>query len=451
MAVNKKCIYEIQTGGDDDNGGGYIEGSGTTDYSQQTAAQLSAADGATSGTGVTTFTSATGGFTAAMVGNIVHIWDAGAGSNITDGWYEITAHTDTNTVTLDRAPDDGVGGVSGATFRVGGCLATPGILSDIWTTAGSSTSEQCAYVKSGTYTISTTTAGAGGPIVLAGGSFSIKGYGSTREDNGTSPIWSAGAQTSFVMWTTSGGGVADPIYWHNIEFDGNSGSGVTLQDSTRASYYNCTAHHFSATPFEGFVHVRCHSYSNTGNGFGGAISDAHLCVSHDNTALGFDTRYSNYGCIAYSNGSHGFGGGNGTRSLYCHAYDNASSGFELGANQGRHAIGCVAISNGAYGFSAGADCAMLDCYHYNNTSGGVNYGTDPQNHTARFTALTGDPYTDAANDDFTLNNTAGAGAVLRAANLTVDATDYYPYLFGTDGAGGGGMFRRVPVTIGAGR
>ena len=76
--------WNIQQDGDDNNGGGYRTTDPNTDYSLQTSAQLTVTDGATSGIGVTTLTSATGGFTSAMVGNVVHIY---SGTNLTDGWY----------------------------------------------------------------------------------------------------------------------------------------------------------------------------------------------------------------------------------------------------------------------------------------------------------------------------------------------------------------------------
>src|SRR5216684_2306337 len=66
-----------------------------TDYSQQATAQLSLSDMATTGV-TTTVTSVTGGFTAAMIGNCLRI---DSGTNWTLGWYQITARTDTNTIT----------------------------------------------------------------------------------------------------------------------------------------------------------------------------------------------------------------------------------------------------------------------------------------------------------------------------------------------------------------
>lgn len=126
MAVNSTAVWRVRTGGNAANGAGYdsaISGAGT-DFSRQDAAQLAVADAATSGAGSTTLTSATGGFTAAMIGNAVKI----SGTNFQTGYYFITARTDTNTVTLDRTPSSGGAGSSGAA-RVGGAARQPENLS----------------------------------------------------------------------------------------------------------------------------------------------------------------------------------------------------------------------------------------------------------------------------------------------------------------------------------
>jgi len=80
---------------------------------------LSITDGATAGIGITILTSANGGFTEAMVDKYIYL---SSGTNLTIGWYQITGYTNTNTVTLASAPDDGVGGVSGASGKIGGTI-----------------------------------------------------------------------------------------------------------------------------------------------------------------------------------------------------------------------------------------------------------------------------------------------------------------------------------------
>jgi len=119
-AINAGTVWECRSTGNLANGGGYYNRDpGTSvDYSQQDAAQLSLTDLACVTT-TTTLTSATGGFTAAMAGNVIKIT---SGTNFIAGWYEITAYTNTNTVTLDRTPVTGSNGSSGA-GKVGGGIA----------------------------------------------------------------------------------------------------------------------------------------------------------------------------------------------------------------------------------------------------------------------------------------------------------------------------------------
>jgi hypothetical protein len=122
MAIGATTVWRVRVGGNDQNGAAFdaaIAGAGT-DYSQQDAAQLALTDLATPGAASTTLTSATGGFTAAMIGNGIRIR---SGTNFTVGVYFITAYTDTNTVTLDRTPSAAGAGASGA-GNVGGAVAT---------------------------------------------------------------------------------------------------------------------------------------------------------------------------------------------------------------------------------------------------------------------------------------------------------------------------------------
>lgn len=118
MTIQKTSQWWIRTDGNDLNGAGFdsaISGAGTN-YSDQSAPQLSRTDFATSGVGSTTLTSG-GGFTSAMVGNSIRL---SAGTNLTLGDYFIVGYTSSTQVTLDRSPDNGGGGVFGATGRVGG-------------------------------------------------------------------------------------------------------------------------------------------------------------------------------------------------------------------------------------------------------------------------------------------------------------------------------------------
>lgn len=121
------------------------------DYSQQDAAQATATDYSAVGAS-TTLTSASGGFTRMMVGNIFHQTTTGVGGFGTVGWYEIVSYTNATTVVLDRAPNGGTASVSTTGF-IGGA-GRLNALEDAFfemIQAGSS-----VWVKTGSYTISGT-------------------------------------------------------------------------------------------------------------------------------------------------------------------------------------------------------------------------------------------------------------------------------------------------------
>lgn len=119
-SIDASCVWEFRPGtGSADNGGGYT--SGGTDYSQQTNPVLDLTDFSALDASGSTLTTATGGFTAAMVGNIIYLEDAD--DNLTEGWYEIIAYTSSTEVSLDRDCTDGDGGnMTGGDGKVGGCL-----------------------------------------------------------------------------------------------------------------------------------------------------------------------------------------------------------------------------------------------------------------------------------------------------------------------------------------
>lgn len=196
MAIQSTAIWEVRPSGDANNGAGWdsgISGAGT-DYSQQDAAQLTLTDGACL-TASTTLTSATGGFTSAMVGNALYI---SSGTNALTAHFFITGYTDTNTVTIDRTCASG-GDASSINFKVGGGKSriTDQMCEDA--VAGNT-----IYVKSGSITqsesitISSTSSTWASPIVL-------EGYDTTRGDqpkNSNRPVIDAGANslTFYDYW-----------------------------------------------------------------------------------------------------------------------------------------------------------------------------------------------------------------------------------------------------------
>lgn len=405
MALNAAIVWEVRTTGADTNGGGFKTGASGTDYSQQAAAQLSLTDLACASN--TTLTSATGGFTAAMVGNVIQI---ASGTNALAGWYEITAYSDTNTVTIDRTCATG-GDMTDGVGKVGGALATPGAAA-----LAAAVSGHTIWIQAGTYTLSTDTPGKGGPVLAASGiRLWLEGYQSSRGDLGTKPVIDVGAVTAIdVIKMVST--YPNNSMVKNIEVDGQDNADVYgFRDG---SLYGTTCFDLCLARdcpngFQGTTSTTLVTRSQAIScAIGFSAVSAVACYAQDCTT-GFSV-----GCAAHclaTGGTSGFVTATYNLLSYvnCVAYDCSSHGFDPLYSMVRYSH-CVAVNCGGKGFdTTGAYDHIVNCAGYNNTGG--NTGHAQINWPVL--ALTGDPFLDAAGGDFRPNNTAGAGAALRAAGF----------------------------------
>jgi hypothetical protein len=425
MALAATVVLELRTTGSDTNGGGFKTGASGTDWSQQDAAQYAVADAVTNGT--TTITSATANFGTDVVGNLLYI--VGGTGSITGDWYEITARTDSSTITVDRST--GLTSGTDATLNIGGALVSPGQTAAV----ANKTAGIDVWQKAGTYTLTSSTANiAGGRVNLSAGGASAanvtkwEGYQTTRGDKGTRPVISAGAVTSVTLFTAA-------QLWvvvDNLIFDGNSGASTTgfsvtasrtavrrlhAQNTTAKGLnlesgcfaYRCTATGCSGTSaihlgnVSGQVVMNCEAYGNTIHGFNAEALNWTLirCISSGNTGGSTDgfvissTGSTLESCVAYGNGRHGF---------------SFSPLGTIGVTN------CVAEGNTNTGFKAssvGQNIFLANCAAVNNST--ANY--DTTNLPNRTDCLTGSAsyFTDPGSGDFSLNNTAGGGAAARAA------------------------------------
>jgi len=255
MAYNASTVWEIRTTGSQDNGGGFADlVPGTSiDYSQQDSPQLVRTDIATDAAG-TGISSATGGFTAAMQGNIIHL--TGGGS--TAGWYQITGYTSPNAVTIDRTAGSNKSGVTG---NVGGTL-TFGNLADkftAWFVSGN-----IVYIKSGSYDVS----GISHDITFAG-TPSIQGYKIARGDTPTGsdrPSISLGANRKLRFTNAVAGGFVE-----NIIFSGSYNPVVDIETNglvfRNVKFYNSGAGDGRAVYqySDGTTYVLCEFISTSGS------------------------------------------------------------------------------------------------------------------------------------------------------------------------------------------
>lgn len=199
MALNAATVWECMQDATANmvNGGGFNatrDAVNGVDYSQQTTAQLALTDLANLASS-TTLTSATGGFTHAMEGNIIHIT---SGTNFTAGWYEIVTWTDTNTVTIDRTANAALNASVGV-GKVGGALSLNSTLDDTFfeqVIAGNT-----IWIK---YSASSYSLGVAVSVALDGTAaapITIEGYNTDRGDNptGTNRPTINGAANTFTF------------------------------------------------------------------------------------------------------------------------------------------------------------------------------------------------------------------------------------------------------------
>ena len=413
-AIPADAVWEMRSTTGDNTNGACVDKSvvaGTTDYSQQAAAQLSLTDLATTGAAVTTLTSATGGFTSQMVGNCLRV---NSGTNATVGYYMITAYTDTNTVTLDRAPDDGVGGVASGAGKVGG--ATASIDSQTTSTlADALIGGNTIYIKN--------EAGWSENITISVGNIAWVGYNSTRTDAPTGsdrPVLDLNSGAGDAIVTTAGGQflqnliireagddclghgsayIGTGFYLINTRLSTCGAAGVSSNNNRRAHvklYYSeidgCTT---SATSMwqankEGSVFsIGSDIHGNAGGLHGGSIT-SYFNNIYDNTADGIGT--TGHGHIIFANTIDG----------------NTGVGVDGISATGGGTVNIISnnimSNNGGYGltFSSAISYEPLESLidyndYYLNTSGTVNNGTPNTN------SLTLNPnFTDADNGDFSI-------------------------------------------------
>ena len=282
MAILEHTNWDIRTTGAATNGSGFIDSNpGTSvDYSQQDAAQLSLTDLASDGSG-TGISSVTGGFTAAMEGNCMYI----AGSGWTTGWYQITAYTDPNTITIDR---NAGASQTGGTGNVGGAwLPNQTDATAFFSTVNKGQYNTC-YWKSGTYTGTWS-----GQWTVSASYCRWRGYDTTHGDR---PILD---DRPFIEFGNTGGN----LYWSGIggrsdnmrinsSYTSGSNDGVIIGGSyhiqsnckcTRSGYNGAAAINFSS--YEAQIYM-----SEYISGIGTAVKFADpgfsmsFCYIHDSKA-----------------------------------------------------------------------------------------------------------------------------------------------------------------------
>ena len=358
---------------------------GGTDYSVQDSAQATG----TVTSSANTVTATTSIFTAQMVGNY-----------ITDGttWKEITAFTSATVVTVDSGPS-----WTAATIKVGGGLASIGGAGKAGVIFGNT-----IYIKAGTYTISSATINVSGGAYNSSNNLLWVGYSTNRTTTNTDtpPVLQFGTSGITLF--------ADRGTHYNITIDGNSQATSVAVGGSGGAYDLCTFKNLTgasaAFSASRCLITGCSALICQGPAFG--------CEAYGNTATPWQNGPFAF-CLSYNNTGASTDGfllnpSGGVAVMNCVAYGNGRDGFHVQNSRGVLLLNCHAEANSGYGYNSGGNSSviLLNCGSYSNTSGRFN--TTSANVDNNPLTLSGSAFVNAAGNNFSINNTAGAGALLRA-------------------------------------
>jgi hypothetical protein len=482
-ALSANTVWEVRpTNGSDTNGGGFVAGASGTDWSQQNSPQYSVTDGVTAGT--TTITSATANFGTDVVGNLIYV--QGGTGGVVAGWYQISSCTNATTIVVDRLA--GLTAGTGVTLHIGGALKTLSQLSSVM--IGSNKAFCKAEATQTTAATLSFTPGAVAPSRTVPYTRLI-GYTTSRTDAGmfTVQLITNTGLTAIVLH--SGGATVE-----NFTIDCNSlGTSMGIDFEAGHQYAkNCKVSNFT---LRGICANGNNNHAVSSEVTGGTSaataaidmnasvgSKVRSCYVHDNACVGVHILQPGVSVqgnlIANNTGASSDGvlqaSGGSILIEKNTIYGSGEHGINVSAATGNEELICrgnILAKNGGYGisFTSGAGVPADPNWdgnaYWNNTSGTRNNMDDTStvaiNGVAPYAnaldvAISGsdptnDPFTAKGSGNFTLNNTAGAGKLLRgtAPQATIPGatgTGHEDFgCFQHQDAGGGG--RRPEVRTGS--
>jgi hypothetical protein len=419
MSILGPMVWEVRATGADTNSGGFATGATGTDYSQQDSPQYSATDLVVDASLNTKVTSASHSFVSTDVGNTMNI---SAGAGWTTGVYYISSVA-SGAATLDRTP--AATSTTGGTYAVGGAFAT---IAQAILQIGSG---HITYIKAATYNISTGLAFTNGSDPSYGGLARLVGYNTSRDDRGKATIKATADNITMMQLGTA-------VFLENLIFDGDNRTGIqgVINNSSTGVFNGIVDSVVKNCKLEGIrayaadLQIARTEITNCGtDNVAWAVYVPQLYISvtdcwiHDNAYGIFTGGTGNAitGCRITNNGHEGISALYRTAIKNCTIHGNASDGIQLNGTflSIQEAIqNNIITNNGGYGINlpsslngAGASTiAAIIGYNafYGNTAPTHNFAVGIGD-----IILTGLPYTDAASNDFTLNNTAGQGADCR--------------------------------------
>lgn len=387
------------------------------DYSRAASPAISYTDLVIDGTTNTKVTSAGNPIGPNVIGNVAVVT---SGTGFTTQYVQFVSVSGT-TGTVDKSL--GTLSSTGGHAGLGGALASPGKAGGLITGSGI-----IFVVGSNTYTMSASANVAGGCLSSLPGC-SVVGYTASRYPynlDATRPVFqpSANSVTMFFVGNPSSS-------CHCIVFQANGKTGAQgFMDSNgwgNSDVWNCVFNGIS-------IGVNCRQNSiveycwfenctgTTALQTQGGTNTVKNCVFTGCTTVTFTATFVS-GCVFYNNGSSSSGVVAGASSLERCLFHTVTVLGSVAAEL------CYSISDCIFWNISATSAAAVTGITTNNTAKVINcaFGSNTSDVTTSINypgyrvigkiVLTGDPCTNASGGDFSLNNTAGAGALLRGAGF----------------------------------
>jgi len=422
MAFHANTEWDVRTTGNDANGGGFQVGSTGTDRSQQDAAYIAFTDLVIDHTTNTKITSSANPFDATSVGNVINIT---GGTGFTVQRVQIVSVASA-VATCDKA----VGTIdsTGGTGNLGGAVANFGTISSLMVNGNT------AWIQTGTYTITATyTIGSN----MAGNALGyIRGYVSTHGDAtaGDDRPLITSATDSVVLITlsassnpvltfrdlrlshtadTRGDGISrstgsSKANLQNVTITGcRDGLQVTNNAIVRNSEFgDCTRYGLNVshiTAFGNYIYGCATSGVNVAAAANNVDISRNLIVGN---AVGVTTGALQGGCPLIADNTIALN----TSHALSLSDETGPTVYDLENN--------IIYGNGGYGVNAAATCWVIPGTNaFGDNDSGDWHASAVKLVAGSDIALSADPFTDSANDDYSLNNDAGGGAACRNAGF----------------------------------
>lgn len=433
MAIGATAVFEVRATGSDSNGGLFIPGSSGTDYSQQAAAQYSLTGLTSAGAGSVILTASA---SADMPGNG---YVQTGGVNFTTGTYQIISVVVGVSITVDRAVTTGVG--SAGTAEIGGAKLTMETVLNNLAVAGN-TIYWLTTTRTVTSAITITADGTVDARIFVIAYTSDRSRYSIDRDsveitsvtnssglfsfNGASYLvfrnieFTHTAATRGVGWSNVTA-QSNPLFGEQLTFDGclNSVlSSTTTATSFSVTLYDCELKNSTASS----VAFTSTATDGTFTMYGGSIHDS---ASNGITRVAPSVtilRVLVHSNVTGINNTSTTGSAGNLIIQGCTIAMNSADGINIAITSGSFVLFTftdnIVYGSGDYGIDCATAGRSVSGWRViaNNALGGNTAGNLRNwDQGENFVTLSADPFTNSGADDYTLNNTAGAGALCRNA------------------------------------